>query len=115
MKLPLKSRLTRHDDFSIIKKCGKKVISEGIVYYIYRNNKNISRLAVVVSRKFGNAVLRNRVKRLFREAFRNHSKEFNEFFDVIIIPQKEMLRKCHLVYISIEKHFLSALVKSKVI
>ncbi|HAM38674.1 MAG: ribonuclease P protein component [Elusimicrobia bacterium RIFOXYC2_FULL_34_12] len=112
MGLPVINRLTRHDDFSIIKKFGKKIVSDGVVYYFYKNNKNISRITVVVSRKFGNSVLRNRVKRLFREVFRIHFKEFNVFFDLIVIPQKEMLSKCQLVYSAVEKNFVNVLKKA---
>jgi ribonuclease P protein component len=48
------------------------------------------RLGLSVSRKVGNAVVRNRWKRLIREAFRLHilTDETIKGLDLVVIPQK---------------------------
>lgn len=46
-----------------------------------------ARLGMVVSRKVGNAVARNRVKRLLREAFRATGSMFREAVDVVVIAR----------------------------
>lgn len=54
-------------DFSLIYKNGKKWYCEGvIIFYMLGCEK---KLAVVASKKVGNAVLRNRSKRLLRAVF----------------------------------------------
>jgi ribonuclease P protein component len=59
---------------------------------VYRPNAlGYSRLAVVVSKKVGPAVTRNRVKRRMRELFRRHKGLLPEPTDLIIVARKEIL------------------------
>jgi len=101
MGLPLTGRLTHKDKFSLIKANGEKIVSRYFLFYYLKNGRNSSRLGVVVSAKFGDSVLRHRVKRLFREAFRRHIAEITEPVDIIVIPRNEI--KENLGYFFIEK------------
>ena len=47
-----------------------------------------SRLGLTVSRKVGNAVCRNRVKRLLREYFRQNNRFFAQPLDLSVIAKK---------------------------
>lgn len=51
-----------------------------------------ARLGIVASRKFGDAVRRNRAKRLIREVFRrNIPVSGRQGVDVVVIPRRELL------------------------
>jgi ribonuclease P protein component len=45
-----------------------------------------TRLGIIASKKVGNAVMRNRAKRLIREAFRKNKAAFPPGLDLVVIP-----------------------------
>ncbi|MCK5779802.1 MAG: ribonuclease P protein component [Psychrilyobacter sp.] len=56
--------------------------------YILKNNLKENRLGVVASKKTGNAVCRNKLKRLFRENFRQNNENLNQGYDIIFIAKR---------------------------
>src|SRR5262249_38391896 len=56
-----------------------------------------SRLGLSVSRDCGNAVVRNRWKRLLREAFRLSRQKLPEGLDFIVVPRAEQPPKLELL------------------
>lgn len=46
-----------------------------------------ARLGLTVSRQVGNAVRRNRIKRLVREVFRQHRELFPERADIVVVAK----------------------------
>jgi ribonuclease P protein component len=66
----------------------KRSASDGLlVVYAAANALPHPRVGLSVSRKVGNAVVRNRWKRLFREAFRLHQHTLPTGLDFILIPR----------------------------
>jgi ribonuclease P protein component len=53
------------------------------------NDVGVSRLGIAASQKIGNAVARNRAKRLVRELFRERKPL--KGLDIVVIPRREML------------------------
>lgn len=66
----------------------KQSVSDGrLVVYAAPNGRPHPRVGLSVSRKVGGAVVRNRYKRLFREAFRLLQHELPPGLDLVLIPR----------------------------
>lgn len=66
----------------------KRSASDGVlIVYAGENGLPHPRLGCSVSKKVGGAVVRNRYKRLFREAFRLTQHELPPGVDLIVIPR----------------------------
>jgi len=52
----------------------------------------LPQLGIIASKRIGNAVLRNRAKRLIRELYRNHKNYFPPFSQTVVIPRKSILK-----------------------
>lgn len=74
-------------EFGNVYKRGKSYANKYLVMYIVDNNLEISRLGISVSKKVGNSVVRHRITRLIREAYRLHQKEMVGGKDIIVVAR----------------------------
>ena len=66
----------------------RRSVSDGwLIVYACENGRPHLRLGLSVSRKFGGAVRRNKLRRLYREAFRLTRSELPTGMDLILIPR----------------------------
>ena len=79
-------RLLHRADFDRVFKEGRRVFARGIVLHWIASPTGCARLGLVTSRRFGNAVRRNRARRLVREAFRLDRHELPPL-DLVVLPQ----------------------------
>jgi ribonuclease P protein component len=82
-----KERLRKRKEFQRVFDEGKVYGNDQITVYALLNNDSVSRLGLVVGRKFGNSPRRNRFKRIFREAYRLNKNILGNGVDIIIIPR----------------------------
>jgi ribonuclease P protein component len=85
---PKTARLRKRPEFLRVSRTGKKVHSATFVVISKANEVGETRLGVTVSGKVGNAVVRNRIKRLVREFFRRHCRELPQGLDVLVIAKR---------------------------
>jgi len=81
------NRLKRTEDFQRIYSLNQRVSDAHLLVFASRNTQRITRCGLSVSKKHGNAVHRNRIKRLLREAFRLTCNQLPVGLDLILIPR----------------------------
>ncbi|MCF6266394.1 MAG: ribonuclease P protein component [Desulfuromusa sp.] len=81
-------RLRKSWEYQLVKKMGCKFYTPHFVLLVSDNKINNSRLGVTVSRKIGNAVQRNRLKRIIREFFRTRKHLFSGLRDYSVIARR---------------------------
>jgi len=60
----------KNGDFNYLFKKGQNLVTYAFVCYYKPNRRRVNRLGVMASKKIGNAVKRNRARRIIKEAFR---------------------------------------------
>jgi len=79
--------LKKNKDYRKIYSRGKSVANRFLVLYFLANDTGLCRFGFTVSKKVGNAVVRNRIRRLFKEACRLNIMEFPRGFDYILLAR----------------------------
>jgi ribonuclease P protein component len=97
---PKSARLRKRPEFLKLSRTGKKIHSRNFVVIYQTSERDLSRLGVTVSSKVGNAIVRNRIKRYVREAFRRRRYGFEPALDILVIAKKSA---CEVSSAQVEK------------
>ena len=83
----------KNREFSPVYRTGKRAADLCFVLYFLENGTDSNRLGITVSKKIGNSVVRSRVKRIIKEAYRLHEKDLKTGLDLVIVARKEAADK----------------------
>lgn len=97
-------KIRKSGEFFFIKKTGSVFKTKLLVFNYSPSNR--MKLGVIVTKKVGNAVFRNKVKRWLREIFRNNRDKFVIPLNLVIIP-----RQSRLTFDELKRDFLYFSVK----
>lgn len=101
MKFTNTDGIKKDADFRKVYKRGKSVANRHLVMYTLPNKTQKSRIGISISKKVGNAVTRNRLRRLVKEAFRlNIDPNIKPGYDIVIIGR---IRSSEANYSEMEK------------
>ncbi|MBN1570009.1 MAG: ribonuclease P protein component [Acidobacteria bacterium] len=102
---PREVRIVRSSDYRMLYSTGKKIHSERFILFWRENGIGHHRLGITVSRKVGNAIVRNRIKRLFREIFRKYLRNIPGQADIIVNAKSSC---ANADYVELRDEFLAA-------
>ena len=79
--------IKENKDFRRVYMRGSSYASGILVTYVIRNRSKITRIGITTGKKIGKAVLRNRSRRIIREAFREISDDVKTGYDIVIVAR----------------------------
>lgn len=103
-RFPKELRLTKRHEFKKVDEHKtERLITKNLIILVAPNTLNLARIGLTVSKKTGNAVRRNRIKRLLREAFRLNKPWFAPGKDYVLIARSGRIDNLTGISLEIEK------------
>lgn len=81
--------LKKNYEFKNVLTKGKYYSGRNIEAFIKKNNKNFNYLGLAISSKTGKAVMRNKIKRLLRENYKNFEPDISSGFSIVFLWKKK--------------------------
>lgn len=82
--------LKKNYEFKIVLKKGKRYGGRQIEIFVLKNKEPVNLLGIAVSKKAGNSVYRNRIKRLIRESYRLLEDDIKTGNSFVILWNKKL-------------------------
>ncbi|MCP4599741.1 MAG: ribonuclease P protein component [Proteobacteria bacterium] len=86
---PKRIRLRKRAEYLRVQRHGHKVQSSAFIGLVLKRDTGQTRLGITTSKRLGNAVIRNKTKRLIKEAFRRGQMQLPDHIDVVVIAKKK--------------------------
>jgi len=77
--------LKKTKSFKIVYEQGKRIANHFFVVHVKPNDLLINQLGITVSKKVGNAVVRNKIKRIIKESCRHKTTCLKKGFDIVVV------------------------------
>ena len=79
--------LKKNSEFQRVYSMRKSYANRYLIMYTAPNHLEVSRIGISVSKKTGNSIVRHRVSRLIREAYRLNKEQLAGGFDMVIVAR----------------------------
>lgn len=86
------NKINKNKMFLFIYKKGKCIVNKNVVIYVKKNNKPFNNIGIAAGKKVGNAVARNRAKRVIRQAYRENEIDMPIGIDMIFVARASTCR-----------------------
>ncbi|MCK9443759.1 MAG: ribonuclease P protein component [Tissierellaceae bacterium] len=97
------NRLRSNMEFKKVYSGGKNYWNKYLIIYVRKNNLNYTRIGYSISKKVGNSVVRNKIRRRMKEIYRLKLNNIKEGYDIIIIPKRNAV---NISYLELESAML---------
>ena len=78
-------RILKRTEFINLNLHGKRFYTKNFAVILKQNRRDITRLGINVSKRVGDSVKRNRIKRMIREFFRQNKQQIPKGYDIMIV------------------------------
>lgn len=93
MGLGPQARIRKAEEFQACRENGSKVFSKHLVCQFSKNTFPHARIGLIVTKKTGSSVVRNRWKRVIRDFFRTHEEILHPKMDYVFIVKSTVKDK----------------------
>jgi len=87
----IKRKLSGNIEFKKVFLEGKRIESKNLIVFLLNSEYKFNRLGLVVKKEIGKAVVRNKIKRRAREAYRQINRKLFQGYDIIILVKKSVV------------------------
>jgi ribonuclease P protein component len=86
---PKTARILKRNEYLAIQRSSLRIVTENFIIYGRKRRRRTNRIGITVSKKVGNAAVRNLVKRLVRESFRLNQDALPPELDLVLVARRQ--------------------------